>query len=217
MKILTELNEEIQVITEGEGASKKLYLEGIIMQGDIANKNKRCYPMKVLRPEVERYVREYVDQNRAVGELGHPSGPTVNPDKVSHRFLSLKEDNKNYVGKALVLDTPNGMTTQKLIEGGVKVGMSSRALGSLKMNDKGINEVQGDLMLSTAGDIVLDPSAPDAFVQGIMENVEWIFSGGQWTYQKLEETQELIRSTKSKQLEDVMIRLFDEYINGISK
>lgn len=217
MKILSELNEDVQIITEGADKEKKYYLEGIVIMGDHVNKNKRLYPMETLRPEVSRYIREYVDKDRAVGELGHPNGPTVNLDKVSHRFISLKEEGNNYVGRALVLDTPNGLITQRLIDGGVKVGMSSRALGSLKLNKEGINEVQNDFMLSTPGDIVHDPSAADAMMQSIFEQTDWVYESGCWTQRTLDETTKILKNTKAAQLEDVTYRLFQNLLNTVSK
>lgn len=217
MKILAELNEDVNIITEGVDKEKKYYLEGIVIQGDIVNKNKRMYSMDILRPEVSRYIREYVNKDRAVGELGHPAGPTINLDRVSHKFLTLKEEGTNYVGRAMVLDTPQGVVTQRLIDGGVKVGMSSRALGSLKLNKEGVNEVQNDLMLATAGDIVADPSAPDALMQSIFEQQDWVWTNGMWSARQLEETTRVLKATKSAQLEETAIRLFQELINKVSK
>ena len=217
LKLLAELNEDVQIITEGTGAEKKYYLEGIVIMGDHVNKNKRMYSMDILRPELTRYITEYVNKDRALGELGHPAGPTINLDKVSHRFLSLKEDGNNYVGRALVLDTPHGVTTQKLIDGGVRLGMSSRALGSLKMNKEGVNEVQNDLMIATAGDIVHDPSASEAIMQSIFEHSDWMYENGMWSQRTLDETRSTLVNTKKADLEATAIRLFQDLMNTVSK
>lgn len=216
MKLLAELNEEVQIITEGVDKEKKYYLEGIVIMGDHVNKNKRLYKMEVLRPELDRYIQEYVNKDRAVGELGHPSGPTVNLDKVSHRFISLKEEGTNYVGRALVLDTPNGLIAQRLIDGGVHMGMSSRALGSLKLNKEGINEVQKDFMLATAGDLVHDPSAASAMMQSIFEGADWVYDNGTWSARTLDETAKILKSTKTAQLEEVTIHLFENLMKSVS-
>jgi hypothetical protein len=162
-------------------------------------------------------MKEYVEAKRAFGELGHPEGPTINLDRVSHMITSLKEDGNNYVGRAKIMNTPMGNIVKNLIDGGAKLGVSSRGLGSLKTTNEGINEVQDDFFLATAADIVADPSAPDAFVQGIMENKEWMFINGSWTYQNMDETRKLIEQTKSRQLQEVKIRAFEKFLNSISK
>ena len=219
MKLIKELNEELSCLTEGSGADKKYFMEGIAMQGDIVNRNKRRYAMDVLRPEVSRYNKEFVEQKRAFGELGHPAGPTINLDRVSHMFTELREEGSNYVGRALVMDTPSGKIAKNFIDIGAKLGWSSRALGSLKMNREGINEVQNDFMLSTPGDIVADPSAPDAFVQGIMEGTEWLFNieTGSFSYKNAEQIKEIIQSTNRAQLEEVTNRLWQNFLQDISK
>lgn len=215
MKLISEIVEQVQVITEEK--SKDLYLEGVFLQSELANRNNRIYPKAVMEKEVTRYMKEYVDANRAFGELGHPEGPTINLDRVSHIITSLKEDGNNYIGRAKILNTPMGNIVRGLVEGGAQLGVSSRGMGTLKERDGGINEVQSDFYLATAADIVADPSAPDAFVQGIMENKEWMFVNGQWTYQNIDETKKLIEATKKQQLEEVKFRVFENFLNSLSK
>lgn len=215
MKLISEIVENVQVITEGK--SKDLYIEGVFLQSELANRNNRIYPKAVMEKEVTRYMKEYVDANRAFGELGHPEGPTINLDRVSHIITSLKEDGNNYIGRAKILNTPMGNIVKGLIEGGAQLGVSSRGMGTLKERDGGINEVQNDFYLATAADIVADPSAPDAFVQGIMENKEWMFVNGQWTYQNIDETKKLIEATRKQQLEEVKFRVFENFLNSLSK
>lgn len=215
MKLISEIVEQVQVITEGK--NKDLYIEGVFLQSELANRNNRIYPKAVMEKEVARYMKEYVDSKRAFGELGHPEGPTINLDRVSHIITSLKEDGNNYVGRAKILNTPMGNIVKGLIEGGAQLGVSSRGMGTLKERDGGINEVQNDFYLATAADIVADPSAPDAFVQGIMENKEWMFVNGSWTYQNIDETKKLIEATKKQQLEEVKFRVFENFLNSLSK
>jgi len=217
MKLIKELVEDVQFITEGAGNEKKYFIAGVFIQGDIVNRNKRRYPMDVLRPDVERYVKEYVSQNRAFGELGHPTGPTINLDRVSHMITSLKEEGTNFVGKAKINDNPMGRIVKGLLDEGAKLGVSTRALGSLKLTEGGINEVQKDFYLATAGDIVADPSAPEAFVQGVMEDREWVMDvqTGSWTYKSFEETKDAIRSAKQHQLEEIKIRAFQRFLDSI--
>jgi hypothetical protein len=215
MKLISEIVEDVQIITEG--TSKDLFIEGIFLQSEITNRNGRVYPKSVMEREVGRYMKEYVEAKRAFGELGHPEGPTINLDRVSHMITSLKEDGNNYVGRAKIMNTPMGNIVKNLIDGGAKLGVSSRGLGSLKTTTEGINEVQDDFFLATAADIVADPSAPDAFVQGIMENKEWMFINGSWTYQNMDETRKMIEETKTRQLQEVKIRAFEKFLNSISK
>jgi len=215
MKLISEIVESVQVISEG--TSKDLYIEGVFLQSEMANKNKRIYPKSVMEKEVARYMKEYVDSKRAFGELGHPEGPTINLDRVSHIITSLKEDGNNYIGRAKILNTPMGNIVKGLIEGGAQLGVSSRGMGTLKEKEDGINEVQSDFYLATAADIVADPSAPDAFVQGIMENKEWMFVNGSWTYQNIDETKKLLEATKKKQLEEVKYRVFENFLHSLSK
>jgi hypothetical protein len=176
MKLICEINENLECLTEeNENGDKNYYIKGIFMQGDMQNRNKRMYPMEVLQKEVMRYQKEYIDRKRAFGELGHPSGPTINLDRVSHMITELKQDGSNFIGKAKIMDTPMGNIVKNLIKEGATIGVSSRGMGSLKPNKNGIAEVQRDFYLATAADIVADPSAPDAFVEGIMEGVNFWF------------------------------------------
>ena len=184
MKLITEEIESVEFLVEQKNGKKSMYIEGVFLQGNITNRNGRMYPAEVLRKEVARYNENHIQSGRALGELGHPEGPTVNLDRVSHMITSLKEDGNNWIGKAKIMDTPMGRIVKELISEGAQLGVSSRGLGSLKEKN-GINEVQGDFMLATAADIVADPSAPDAFVSGIMEGKEWVFVNGRWTEQDL--------------------------------
>lgn len=216
MKIIQEINEEVQVLTEGKGESKTYFIEGVYLQGNIANRNKRLYPMDTLREKVESYNKNYVEAKRAFGELGHPNGPTINMDRVSHMITSLKEDGNNFIGRAKIMDTPMGKIVKTFIDEGAKFGVSSRGLGTLKLNSQGINEVQNDFYLATAADIVADPSAPDAFVQGIMEGREWFFDAGkgEWRYQEQEEIKEMITKAKKQQLAEVKMFAFERFLRG---
>jgi hypothetical protein len=215
MKLIAEIVEDVEYITEG--TNKELYIEGIFLQSEMKNRNGRIYPKNIMEREVSRYMKEYVQAGRAFGELGHPEGPTINLDRVSHMITSLKENGNNFVGRAKIMNTPMGNIVKNLIDGGAKLGVSSRGMGSLKINNDGINEVQDDFYLATAADIVADPSAPDAFVQGIMENREWMFLNGSWTYQHIDETKKIMEQTKVKQLEEVKLRVFENFLHSISK
>jgi hypothetical protein len=175
MKLITEEVSQVKFITEGKGSQKKLYIEGVFLQGDICNRNGRMYPMDTLSREVKRYTESFINKGRALGELGHPDGPTVNLDRVSHKIVSLEQNGTNFRGKAQLLETPMGKIAKSLIDEGVMLGVSSRGVGSLKMTNEGHKIVGEDFMLATAADIVADPSAPDAFVQGIMEGKEWVY------------------------------------------
>ena len=189
MKLIKEVTEEIKYISElnEETGKKSHFIEGVFLQSNLKNRNGRMYPKEVMQKEVARYTKESIDKKRAYGELGHTDGPTVNLDRVSHMIVGLKEDNDNYIGRAKILDTPMGRIVKELIDEGASLGVSSRGLGSLKERN-GVNEVQEDFMLATAADIVADPSAPDAYVQGIMENKEWTFVNGIWQEKELEES-----------------------------
>ena len=178
MKLIREEIESVEFIVENHNGKKSLYIEGVFLQGNIKNRNGRMYPMETLRREVSRYSENHIQSGRALGELGHPDGPTVNLDRVSHKIVSLRESGSNFIGKAKILSTPMGKIAESLISEGVKLGVSSRGIGSLKLTREGINVVGEDFMLATAADIVADPSAPDAFVQGIMEGKEWVWDGG---------------------------------------
>ena len=202
MKLIKEFNESINYLTEDTKDKNKpnVFIEGVFLQSDLQNKNGRIYPKEIMQREVNRYIKENVDTKRAYGELGHPEGPTVNLDRVSHMIVSLKEDGNNYIGKAKIMDTPMGRIVKELISEGAQLGVSSRGLGSLKERN-GINEVQDDFMLATAADIVADPSAPDAFVSGIMEGKEWVFVNGKWTEQDIEEAKSTISRANIADLE----------------
>ena len=178
MKLIREEIESVDFIVEERNGKKQMYIEGIFLQGNICNRNGRMYQMEGLRKEVQRYTENHINSGRALGELGHPDGPTVNLDRVSHKIISLKEDGNNFIGKAKILSTPMGNIAKSLIGEGVKLGVSSRGIGSLKQTREGVNIVGDDFMLATAADIVADPSAPDAFVEGIMEGKDWVWDGG---------------------------------------
>lgn len=179
MKLITEVTEDINVITEAKevDGKKKYFIEGIFLQGRIKNRNGRCYPVEVLEKEVDRYTNKYINEKRAFGELGHPSGPTINLERVSHMITEIRKDGDNFVGKAKIMETPYGNIVKNLLDDGCKIGVSSRGMGTLRERN-GIMEVQDDFYLATAADIVADPSAPDAFVNGIMEGVEWTWDNG---------------------------------------
>lgn len=224
MKLIKELVEEIHYLKEAsESGEKNYYIEGIIMQGDIKNRNGRVYPKEVLMRETKRYNENFVAKNRAFGELGHPQGPTINLDRVSHMFTELKEDGTNVVGRAKIMDTPMGKIVKNFIDSGAQLGISSRGMGSLSKRKDGIMEVQQDFMLATAGDIVADPSAPDAFVNGIMEGVEFYYdiASGTWkSQQAFDQIEEEIKKTakySTKQLEEKAAVLFDKFIKSLTE
>ena len=214
MKLICELQEsvEYELIEEGD-KPKQYFIEGIFMQSEKKNKNGRVYPLPVLEKEVNRYVKEYVEPKRAFGELGHPDGPTVNLDRASHMITDLRKEGKNFVGRAKVLDTPNGKIVKCLIDEGARLGVASRGMGTLKP-DKKAQVVQNDFYLATAADIVADPSAPNAFVEGIMEGVEWIWDNGLLKAQDVERARDNIRKASSKGLEEVKL---SEFKNLLSK
>ncbi|AFK66284.1 prohead protease gp21 [Synechococcus phage S-CBM2] len=215
MKLITEQIENVEVFTEETNGKKSLYIEGVFLQGDIKNRNGRQYPMETLRREVDRYTKTFIESSRALGELGHPDGPTVNLDRVSHRILSLKEDGTNFIGKARILNTPMGKIAQSLIEEGVKLGVSSRGIGSL-IKREGCNVVGDDFMLATAADIVADPSAPDAFVEGIMEGKEWVWDGGKLREQRVESYKRSIQNAVSRQkLEEAKLSAFSDFLKNL--
>ena len=217
MKLIREEIESVEFITEKlKNGKQNLYIEGIFLQGNIKNRNGRMYPMETLQREVARYNESNITSGRALGELGHPDGPTVNLDRVSHKIVSLKESGSNFVGRAKILDTPMGSIASSLIKEGVKLGVSSRGIGSLKPTKEGFNVVGDDFMLATAADIVADPSAPDAFVEGIMEGKEWIWEGNSFREQRAAETKNKIESLVSqKRLEEHKLSLFNEFINSL--
>lgn len=215
MKLIREVNESLNIINEQTlGKGKQLYVEGIFLQSNIKNRNGRMYPESVMDKEVNRYIKEKVEKNSAFGELGHPDNPTINLDRISHLITSLRKEGNNWIGKAKILETPMGQIARGILEGGGRIGTSSRALGSLKMNNEGINIVQDDFMLSTAGDLVGDPSAPDAWVQGIMEGASWVFVDGKFEKQVDEARKTIIRAT-SLNLEEQKIIAFQNFLRSI--
>jgi hypothetical protein len=216
MKLITEEISNVKIITEGKGAGKKLYIEGVFLQGEIKNRNGRMYPMDTLAREVTRYNEQFVSKGRALGELGHPDGPTVNLDRVSHKITSLVQEGNNFKGKAQILETPMGKIAKSLLDEGVMLGVSSRGVGSLKMTNEGHKIVGEDFMLATAADIVADPSAPDAFVSGIMEGKEWVWEGGILREKLAEQTERRINSlVAQKALEEHKLNLFNEFLSNL--
>ena len=214
MKLITETIEDVQVITEGKGDSKKLYIEGVFLQSELKNRNGRMYPFQVLQKEVNRYNEEYIKTSRALGELGHPDGPTVNLDRVSHRIVSLAEDGTNFRGKAQILDTPMGKIASSLLGEGVKLGVSSRGMGSIDKRED-CNVVMDDFMLATAADIVADPSAPDAFVNGIMEGKEWAWDNGILKETEVAKYQSYMNNATRKNLEERTLKVFGDFLSGL--
>ena len=213
MKLITEEISSVKFITEGKGAKKKMYIEGVFLQGDIKNRNGRMYPVTTLAKEVGRYNESFVQKGRALGELGHPEGPTVNLDRVSHKITSLRQEGNNFIGKAQLLETPMGKIAKSLIAEGVTLGVSSRGVGSLKEDNKGCKVVGEDFMLATAADIVADPSAPDAFVSGIMEGKEWVWEGGILREQLAQKTEKRINTlVDQKALEEHKLNLFNDFL-----
>ena len=216
MKLITEEVARVKFIVEGKGAQKKMYIEGTFLQGEIKNRNGRMYPINTLAKEVHRYNENFVKKGRALGELGHPEGPTVNLDRVSHKITSLVQEGNNFRGKAQLLSTPMGKSAQTLIGEGVTLGVSSRGVGSLKEDLHGCKVVGEDFMLATAADIVADPSAPDAFVSGIMEGKEWIWEGGILREQLAEKTQKRINTlVDQRKLEEHKLNLFNDFLSNL--
>ena len=216
MKLITEEVSKVKFIVEGKGAKKKMYIEGVFLQGEIKNRNGRMYPMQTLAKEVHRYNESFVKKGRALGELGHPEGPTVNLDRVSHKITSLVQEGNNFKGKAQLLTTPMGKIAQSLIGEGVTLGVSSRGVGSLKEDLHGCKVVGEDFMLATAADIVADPSAPDAFVSGIMEGKEWIWEGGILREQLAQNTKNRINAlVDQRKLEEHKLNLFNDFLSNL--
>lgn len=215
MKLIREVNETLNMVVEEKlGKGKQLYVEGIFLQSNIKNRNGRMYPEEVMDREVERYIREKIEKKSAFGELGHPDSPSINLDRISHLITSLRKEGTNWIGKAKILDTPMGRIAEGILKGGGRIGTSSRALGSLKMNNEGINVVQSDFMLSTAGDLVSDPSAPDAWVQGIMEGAEWVYVDGKFERQ-VDAARKTIMTATSINLEEQKILAFEHFLRSI--
>jgi hypothetical protein len=217
MRLIREVTESVNLITESKlGKGKEYFIEGVFLQSELKNRNGRMYPEHIMDKEVGRYLKEYVEKNRAYGELGHPDTPSINLDRVSHLIVDLRKEGTNYIGKAKILETPMGQIARGLLDGGANLGVSSRALGSLKENSDGVQIVQDDFMLSTAADIVADPSAPDAFVRGIMESKEWVFVDGKFVEKHIEEVKREIRKTSSRNLEEAKIIAFKNFLSKIS-
>ena len=216
MKLITEQIDDIEILTEEKGGKKNLYIEGTFLQGNIKNRNGRMYPMETLAREVDKYSNTYIKSGRAMGELGHPDGPIVNLDRVSHLITSLVQEGSNFKGKAKILETPMGQIAKSLLSEGVRLGVSSRGVGSLKLNREGVNVVADDFMLATAADIVADPSAPEAFVNGIMEGKEWV-----WTNSALKESdlrkveRDLDNASSKRELVERQVTAFETFLKGL--
>ena len=216
MKLIREEIETVEFLVESKNGKRSMYIEGVFLQGDIQNRNGRMYPMATLRKEVARYNENHIQTGRALGELGHPEGPTVNLDRVSHKITGLKESGSNFIGKAKILNTPMGKIASSLIEEGVKLGVSSRGIGSLKPTREGVNVGSDDFMLSTAADIVADPSAPDAFVEGIMEGKEWVWDGGVLRERAAAKAyREINTLVTQKQLDEKKLEVFNNFLNNL--
>lgn len=216
MKLIREVVEHTNCIVEEKiGKGKQYFIEGVFLQSALTNRNGRTYPEHIMDKEVARYMEQTVRQNRAYGELGHPDTPSINLDRVSHLIVDLKKEGTNYIGKAKILDTPMGQIAKGLLDGGANLGVSSRALGSLQMNKEGVQVVQDDFMLSTAADIVADPSAPDAFVRGIMESREWVFVDGKFVEKHIDEVKSFIKKTSSRNLDEAKLIAFQNFLSKI--
>ena len=214
MKLITEQIENVQILTEERDGKKLLYIEGVFLQSELKNRNGRMYPFEVLNREVERYNEEYVQSKRALGELGHPDGPTINLDRVSHRITSLRAEGNNFIGKAQILDTPMGNIAKSLLGEGVQLGVSSRGMGSIQKKED-CNVVADDFMLTTAADIVADPSAPDAFVNGIMEGKEWVWDNGILKESKVDKYQRYIDGASRRELEERTLKVFEDFLGKL--
>lgn len=214
MKLISEEIVDVQFITEESSGKKSHFIEGVFLQSDIRNRNGRMYPFDTLNREVSKYNEGYIQRGRALGELGHPDGPTINLDRVSHKIVSLRAEGKNFIGKAKLLETPMGKIAKNLLDEGVKLGVSSRGLGSIERKGD-VNIVKDDFMLSTAADIVADPSAPDAFVEGIMEGTEWVWNNGIWHNQDLEIAKRHIESSSMNDLTERKLKVFESFLRNI--
>ena len=213
MRLISEVTEKVEYISESNG--KDLYIEGVFLQADLKNRNGRLYPGAIMDKEVKRYTKEYIDKKRAFGELGHPEGPTINLERVSHMITSLKKDGSNYIGRAKISDTPHGNIVKSLIKEGAQLGVSSRGMGSLKANKKGIQEVQDDFYLATAADIVADPSAPDAFVNGVMEGKEWVWENGVIAEREIAKYKEIIKKASGQRLTSLEATIFEDFVSKL--
>ena len=214
MKLITEQIEDVQVLTEERDGKKLLYIEGVFLQSELKNRNGRMYPFNVLNKEVERYNEEYVKSKRALGELGHPDGPTINLDRVSHRITSLRAEGNNFIGKAQILDTPMGNIAKNLLGEGVQLGVSSRGMGSIQKKED-CNVVADDFMLTTAADIVADPSAPDAFVNGIMEGKEWVWNNGILQEREVAKYQRYMDGASRRNMEERTLKVFEHFLSNL--
>ena len=215
MKLIREEIEKVEVLTENVNGKKNLFIKGVFLQAEQVNRNGRMYRMPVMEREVKRYTEQYVNKGRALGELGHPDGPTVNLDRVSHKIVELQREGNNFIGKAQILSTPMGKIAESLLKEGVCLGVSSRGIGSLRPTKEGFNEVGEDFMLATAADIVADPSAPDAFVNGIMENKEWMFVEGRFVEADFDHAKKTIRKASAREIEAVALKLFENYLRKL--
>lgn len=214
MKLITENIEEVNVLVEESNGKKNLYIEGIFLQSEMKNRNGRVYPFDVLDREVKKYTEQYVNTGRALGELGHPDGPSINLDRVSHKIVELRSEGSNFYGKARILDTPMGKIAKSLLDEGVKLGVSSRGMGSLEERN-GVKYVRDDFMLATAADIVADPSAPDAFVQGIMEGKEWVWDNGILKEYRVSEYKQYISEATRRNLEERKLKAFQHFLSNL--
>lgn len=218
MKLICEVTEEIKVIKEDvDNAQKNYFIEGIFLQAELKNRNGRMYPQEMLQREIDRYVVEYVEKKRAFGELGHPDGPTINLDRVSHMITDLRAEGNNFIGKAKILSTPNGNIVKALIDEGARLGVSSRGMGSIKTEGVDVQIVQDDFYLATAADIVADPSAPDAFVNGIMEGKEWIWQNGILREKEINEYKKAIMKAPAKRVKEVSVKAFENFIKKLER
>jgi hypothetical protein len=215
MKLIKEITETVSYLVEESDGKKALHIEGPFLVAEKKNRNGRLYEYNTMRKEVARYTEEYIDKKRAFGELGHPETPSINLDRVSHMIVSLKEDGTQWIGKAKILDTPMGNIARNLIEGGAQLGVSSRGMGSLKLNKEGVSVVQPDFYLATAADIVADPSAPGAFVQGIMEGKEWMLVDGVWTEVDYSRAVQEVKQASKQDIEKVSLRIFENFIKKL--
>lgn len=215
MKLISEVYEKVNFIVEEKEGKKNFFIEGIFMVSETGNKNNRVYRKHILEREVDRYNREYIKENRAFGELGHPQGPNINLERTAILIKSLVSEGNNFIGKAKVMETPYGNIVKNIIMEGGTVGVSSRGMGSLKMNEQGLNEVQDDFYLATAADVVADPSAPGAFVRGIMEGVEWVWDNGVLKPQQVEEMKKTIQKASSRNLEEAQLKVFKQFIKSL--
>ena len=215
MKLFTELVENVQYLVEEKNGKKDLFITGPFMQAEQKNRNGRIYKLPILEREVQRYSKEYIDTNRALGELGHPNGPSINLDRVCIKIVELKQNGNDFIGKAKVLSTPMGDIAKNLLESGVQLGVSTRGMGSLK-EVNGIMEVQDDFFLATAADVVADPSAPDAFVQGIMEGVDWVWDNGVIKPHQIEAYKETVKKASKSELETTKLSVFEHFVKSLS-